>query len=198
MWKKSCIFGYINKRVMYNQYHRKYPKVTGWWIYVHRTPNGLYYVGRSQKQISKRWKIGNGYNGTTLEPYIEQYGWDNIEHLVIKDGLTKEEALQWEGRLIKMYTSIGCCINHFNSGGEWSKDHIKYKSKWQTNYRKTDKGKEVDKSSKKKCRLKTENKIYDRVRNYNRNHTPKETPLEAKQKYLQWGYIPDYIKSDDL
>ena len=117
---------------MYNQYHRKYPKVTGWWIYVHRTPNGLYYVGRSQKQISKRWKIGNGYNGTTLEPYIEQYGWDNIEHLVIKDGLTKEEALQWEGRLIKMYTSIGCCINHFNSGGEWSKDPIKYKSKWQT------------------------------------------------------------------
>lgn len=29
-------------------------------------------------------------------------------------------------------------------------------------------------------------------------HTQIETPLEAKRKYLESGYIPPYIKSDDL
>lgn len=32
----------------------------------------------------------------------------------------------------------------------------------------------------------------------NRNHTPIETPLEAKNKYLEYGYIPSYIKNDDM
>lgn len=52
----------------------------------------------------------------------------------------------------------------------------------------------------KKWRSTPEGKIYGRVYSYNRKHPDqiKETPMEAKQKYLQWGYIPDYIKSDDL
>lgn len=51
-----------------------------------------------------------------------------------------------------------------------------------------------------KQRSTPEGKIYNRVCAFNHYHPDqiKETPLEAKQKYLQWGYIPDYIKSDDL
>lgn len=50
-------------------------------------------------------------------------------------------------------------------------------------------------------RLKTpEGKIYNRVKAYNTRHPDSviETPLEAKRKYLEYGYIPEYIKNDDL
>lgn len=59
----------------------------------------------------------------------------------------------------------------------------KYKNDWQKEFRKTPQG-----------------KIYGRVKHFNDRHPDKkiETPAEAKQKYLDWGYIPDYIKNDDL
>lgn len=45
-----------------------------------------------------------------------------------------------------------------------------------------------------------ERKIYKRVSSFNRRHPDLaiETPLEAKTKYLETGYIPTYIKHDDL
>jgi len=52
----------------------------------------------------------------------------------------------------------------------------------------------------KKWRSTPAGKIYDRVHSFNQKHPDqiKETPLEAKNKYLEWGYIPDYIKNNDL
>lgn len=45
-----------------------------------------------------------------------------------------------------------------------------------------------------------EGKIYQRVRDFNRRHPDlaTETPMEAKLKYLESGYIPRYIKRDDI
>ena len=45
-----------------------------------------------------------------------------------------------------------------------------------------------------------EGKVYNRVNAFNQRHPDRavETPLEAKLKYLETGYIPDYIKNDDL
>lgn len=44
--------------------------------------------------------------------------------------------------------------------------------------------------------IKPENKIYSRVSSFNYRHPELavETPLEAKRKYLEYGYIPTYIK----
>lgn len=52
----------------------------------------------------------------------------------------------------------------------------------------------------KKWRSTPEGKIYDRIHSFNQKHPDKviETPLEAKNKYLEWGYMPSYIKNDDL
>ena len=46
----------------------------------------------------------------------------------------------------------------------------------------------------------SEGKIYNRVNAFNHDHPDRaiETALEAKNKYLQTGYIPDYIKNNDL
>lgn len=42
--------------------------------------------------------------------------------------------------------------------------------------------------------------IYNRVKQYNIKNpkNPVETPKEARDKYLATGYIPQYIKHDDL
>lgn len=190
---------------------RKYLKVTGWWVYVHRTPNGMYYVGYSggedgTKQINARW-YPTLYKSTTLYPYIKQYGWKNIKHLIVIDNLTEDEALHWEDKLICMYKQMGCCINKYRSNRKSQTKEYK-KQYYQNNKNKiiekntlyNEKHREEKIEYYKKLRSTPEGKIYVRVTNYNRLHPDRiqETPLEAKQKYLQWGYIPDYIKNDDL
>lgn len=118
----------------------------------------------------------------SLAPYIEQYGWENIEHKVLIDGLSKKQA---EDRLIQALSMNWLCINERRSGGIRRNDKQAYDKEYRKQYDKQ--------------RLSTpERIIYYRVRNYNKYHTPIETPMEGKQKYLQWGYIPVYVKNDDL
>ena len=54
------------------------------------------------KDIKHRWvKTGNGYkNNADFYEAIQTYGWDNIEHIVIADNLTKNDAETLEEQLI--------------------------------------------------------------------------------------------------
>ena len=203
---------------------RKYPKVTGWWVYGHITPDGKIYIGYSgRKHCSQRWHPTQ-YKRKSLEPYIEKFGWNNIKHIVFKDGLTIEQALQLEDLLITQATIDGWCINKRGSGGEWRKNPKKYyKQWWESNKEKqAEKNKKYRDSHKEELQEKSkqyyqehiierrkfdkqrnstpERKIYIRVKTYNYYHPDKmiEAPLEAKQKYLETGYIPNYIKNNDL
>ena len=121
----------------------KYQKVTGWWVYVIKSPDNMYYPGYSggkdgTEQPEKRW-YPSGYKETSLFPYIEQFGWENLEKVVLIDGLTREQALKWEDRLICMYTKLGCCINKQRSGGNrWinsSKEKIEYDKQWREDHK---------------------------------------------------------------
>lgn len=190
--------------------NRKYPNVTGNWTYGHIVvPEKLIYIGSSgEPKCCRRWRP-SGYEGTELQPYIEKHGWDNIKHIVFKDGLTPKQAKQLEDLLITQAKIDGWCINGQGSGGytidnrkEYSKqyynehkDEIKNRNKiyYQEHI---EERKEYDKK-----RLSTpEGKIYGRVKAFNDYHPDRkiETPLEAKKKYLETGYIPNYIKNDDL
>lgn len=75
-------------------------------VYRHTTPNGKVYIGITQQSPNDRWKGGWGYN-TNLVFFraINKYGWDNIKHEILMDGLTKEEAKAAEIRLIAEYRS---------------------------------------------------------------------------------------------
>lgn len=211
-----------------------YPKTKGYWVYAHITPDGMQYIGMSQQQPSQRW-VPSDYKGTTLEPYIEQYGWENMSHTVLLDNLTKAQAEQWEDQIITELQMNGLCINKKRSGGHKRDNDEVYKEQrleYQKIYNKAhrDEQKEYSKAYRKahkeeileqkkayyqanreerleyqkayaKQRLSTiEGKIYSRVKGYNRYHPDLaiETPLEAKQKYLEFGYIPNYIKNYDL
>ena len=91
-------------------------KMTGpYWVYLHITPDGMIYVGRSGMTYnSERWNPNNYKN--SLEPHIKKWGWENIRHFFI-DGLSKEESYRLEDELIRMYKEKGICINKQCSGG---------------------------------------------------------------------------------
>ena len=85
-------------------------------VYQHVTPDGMYYFGQTQN-VEQRWSNnGAGYKKTSLYPYIEKYGWDNIQHIVLFKDQTKENALWIEDFLITTAQEDGVCINKKRSG----------------------------------------------------------------------------------
>ena len=109
---------------------RNYPKTTGWYVYKHIFPNDMYYPGMSSQQPYNRWQPST-YKTTSLQPYIEEFGWENVEHVIVADGLTKEEAEQLENQLIQDGKKDGMCINKQGSGGYCRDNPTEYKREWQ-------------------------------------------------------------------
>ena len=75
----------------------------GYSVYKHVFPNGKQYVGYTSKDPKDRWKNGSGYGTQSVYRAIKKYGWENIEHIVIRSGLSEEDALMLERKLIKHY-----------------------------------------------------------------------------------------------
>ena len=85
-------------------------------VYQHVTPDKMYYFGTTQN-VKQRWrKNGSLYKETTLQPYIEKYGWDNIQHIILFENQSKENALWIENFLIETAREDGVCINKKRSG----------------------------------------------------------------------------------
>ena len=79
-------------------------------VYVHVSPSDKHYVGQTKLNFWHRWGAdGKGYKKD--QPYfhnaINKYGWDNFEHVILKENLTKEEADYWE----KYYIQLWDCTN---------------------------------------------------------------------------------------
>ena len=85
-------------------------------VYQHVTPDNMYYFGQTQN-VERRWR-NNGveYKRTALQPYIEKFGWDNIQHIVLFRDQTRENALWIEDFLITTAQEDGVCINQRRSG----------------------------------------------------------------------------------
>ncbi len=77
-------------------------------IYIHINPldNNKVYIGLTKQKPQKRWVNGQGYKGS---PYfyraIQKYGWDNFQHKILFQFLTKQQAELKEKELIKQYQS---------------------------------------------------------------------------------------------
>lgn len=70
--------------------------------------NGKIYIGMTGQAPEKRWG-SNGVNYKTSPHFysaIQKYGWDNFEHNILYDGLTKEEACNKEIELIQKYNTM--------------------------------------------------------------------------------------------
>ena len=85
-------------------------------VYQHVTPDKMYYFGATQN-VERRWRNnGAEYKRTALQPYIEKFGWDNIQHIVLFKDQTRENALWIEDFLITTAQEDGVCINKQRSG----------------------------------------------------------------------------------
>ena len=77
-------------------------------VYYHRNKiNNKYYIGiTSKKKVEYRWgKDGNSYKGQLFGKAIDKYGWDNFEHGIFYENISKKEAEEKERELIVKYNS---------------------------------------------------------------------------------------------
>lgn len=168
-------------------------------VYVHKvnTEQGpMYYAGVTTMKLWQRWKP-SAYKTGSLWPYIGQYGWENIEHIVVFETTDREMAYKTEDMLICGYTAIGRCINKCRSGLYRITDENSYRrSRYasDTEYAERIRQRERNKLST------PEGKIYDRVKKFNYYHPDRitESPLEARDNYRKYHIVPQYIKHDDI
>ena len=82
--------------------------MNNWYVYIHIFPNGKKYIGITCQNPINRWrKDGSGYKEQPLMwKAIKKYGWNNIEHKILLEGLSKEEAEQKETELIKEFDTL--------------------------------------------------------------------------------------------
>ena len=90
-------------------------------VYIHTNKlNGKKYVGQTCQRPEKRWNNGKGYK---LETYfgkaIKKYGWDNFEHEIVAENLTKEETK----KLISLHSvRRKGAVLQFSKSGEFIKE----------------------------------------------------------------------------
>lgn len=106
-------------------------------VYYHKVPkevsghnNDKYYIGiTSKKYISDRWGAkGGGYKTQIFYKAIKKYGWDNIEHKVLFDGLDAETAKLLEENLIIVLKSNNPDYGYnYTAGGDGIRDCDKRK-----------------------------------------------------------------------
>ena len=77
-----------------------------YYVYLHNNKiNNKKYIGITKQKPEERWGLNgkNYYSSPYFYSAIKKYGWDNFEHIVLYDNLTKEEACQKEIELIQKY-----------------------------------------------------------------------------------------------
>ena len=109
----------------------------------------------------------------------------------------RSKAYEVEDMLICGYRALEKSINKQRSGLIESSDVNAYMRNRRSNNPKLA---EQHRQLNRNLRLTPGGRIYYRVHSFNHDHPDLaiETPLEAKRKYLESGYIPQYIKHDDL
>ena len=85
-------------------------------VYQHIFPNGKKYIGISCNP-EKRWRNGKGYETQPkIARAIKKYGWENVTHNIIIDGISKEQAETLEKYLIAELKTIDRGYNTSTGG----------------------------------------------------------------------------------
>ena len=123
-------------------------------VYMHLLPNGKRYIGITGRSVEKRW----GNNGIQYQKHthfynaIKKYGWDNIDHVILKKNLTKNEAFELEQYYIKLYKTTDKHFGYNKSvGGEYNSGfHYKRSPEFIEYIRKINTGKHPSAETRKK------------------------------------------------
>lgn len=75
-------------------------------IYKHTFTDGKVYIGMTSREIYDRWRNGKGYkHRPDIIAAILKEGWNNIQHEIICEVMSKEEAEAKEIEMIAYYKS---------------------------------------------------------------------------------------------
>lgn len=162
-------------------------------VYVHTSPSGKMYVGQTSKNPEMRWgKNGRNYlakrRGKYAQPMfahaILKYGWDNFQHEIIANNITKEEADNFEKLLIsKLNTTnsqYGYNIREGGSNGSMSEESKRKLSE-------SLKGKRPSEETRKK--------LSESRKGRKRSEKNKQIVKEAQaRKIVQYSLQGDFIK----
>jgi group I intron endonuclease len=91
-------------------------------IYKHTSPSGKSYIGQTRNLFLRNKSHRNDSSGCTLfRKAVIKYGWDGLDHEILKDSLTIDEANEWEAFFIKSLNTITPHGYNLMSGGGGSK-----------------------------------------------------------------------------
>ena len=121
-------------------------------LYVHITPNGKKYYGITKQRPKRRWANGKGYqNNKHFTRAINKYGWDNIQHIVLHEGLDEDEAKELEQYMIQWYDTANRAYGYnISLGGEGGNASEETRKKMSENNAKPNLGKHLTEETKKK------------------------------------------------
>ena len=89
-------------------------------VYQHKNKiNGKVYIGITMQEPEQRWG-SNGINYKSSPHFysaIQKYGWNNFEHNILFQNLTKEEACKKEQELIAKFNSMNREFGYNSTSG---------------------------------------------------------------------------------
>jgi group I intron endonuclease len=151
-------------------------------LYIHICPNKKVYIGITGLNPQKRWgKNGILYKSQLFYEAIEEFGWNNIEHKILLDNLTKSEAEKKEIEFINKYKSNNEMYGYnISEGGIINRHSQKTREKMS----KTRKGKPHSEAHNKAVSEGSKGKVFSKshIENLRKSHIGYKMPLSQKQK----------------
>lgn len=113
------------------------------------------YIGITHTTLHKRWgNNGCGYkNGhqSVFGRAIDKYGWDNFDHIIISENLTKDEACEKEIEYIKNYNTQDPNFGYnIQPGGQLGNAGVKFSEESKQKMSNAKKGKKLSEEHKRK------------------------------------------------
>lgn len=98
-----------------------------WKVYCHIFPNNKIYIGITSSSLDSRWRKGEGYKTQFVYLAIKKFGWENIQHILIANNLTEQEAKNFEKLLIeKTKANFSDYGYNISDGGDTLKSTVNY------------------------------------------------------------------------
>lgn len=159
-------------------------------VYMHISPSNKVYIGITCQTTKERWRGGKGYKGCNhFNSAIKKYGWDSFRHIVLFEGLSKEDAELKEREFITFFDSTnkkkGYNIeNGGNSNGKHSEETKRKIGDANRGKRHTEETKKILSEKHKGYKMSEENKkkIAERFKMYRGWNKGIRTPDEVRRK----------------
>lgn len=89
------------------------------YAHINKITGGIYF-GITCMTVESRWRCGKGYSHQYFGKIIKEYGWNNFDHVILKEDVPEKEAEEMEQRLIAKYNTLDENFGYNKSKGRQS------------------------------------------------------------------------------